>query len=105
MYGGQLAATDSVVPPVRRPLPLPSLISGRTSTVVYGLAALDARGRIADRVVLHALDWRAGHRLVIEQAGDVLAVRPDPIGDYQVTGQGHLRLPRSAPSPVRPRRR
>jgi hypothetical protein len=84
-----------VIPLVRRPLPLPSLISGRTSIVVYGLASLDARGRIADRTVLLALDWHAGLRLAIDETSGVLTCRADPTGDHQVTSQGHLRL--SAP--------
>ena len=93
-FGVPVAASDAAVAPlVRRPLPLPSLISGRTSTVVYGLAALDERGRIADRVVLRALGWSAGQRLVIGEIGGVLTVHADPMGAYQVTGQGHLRLP------------
>jgi len=78
---------------VRGPLPLPSLISRRTSNVVYGLAALDDRGRVADRVVMRALGWRAGLRLAIEEIGGVLTVHTEPHGDHQVTGQGHLRLP------------
>lgn len=78
---------------VRAPLPLPSLISRRTSRLVYGLAALDDRGRVADRVVMRALAWHARQRLAIEETGGVLTVRPDPDGDQQVTGQGHLRLP------------
>jgi hypothetical protein len=92
--GGRVAAGDSaVVSLVRGPLPLPSLISGRTSSLVYGLAALDDRGRVADRVVMRALSWSAGQRLTIQETGGVLTVHTDPNGDYQVTGQGHLRLP------------
>jgi hypothetical protein len=77
----------------RGPLPLPSLIAGRTSNVVYGLAALDDRGRVADRFVMRALGWCAGLGLAIEETGGVLTIRTDPHGDHQVTGQGHLRLP------------
>ncbi|HEV2780215.1 MAG TPA: AbrB/MazE/SpoVT family DNA-binding domain-containing protein [Actinophytocola sp.] len=91
---GGRAAGDSAVPSlVRGPLPLPSLISDRTSNLVYGLAALDDRGRVADRIVMRALGWYAGLRLAIEETGGVLTVRADPTGAYQVTGQRHLRLP------------
>jgi hypothetical protein len=79
--------------PVRGSLPLPVLISGRSSRLVYGLAAVDGRGRVADRVVMRALGWRAGLRLVIDESGGVLTVHADPDGAYQVTGQGYLRLP------------
>ncbi len=88
--GGQVATGFAVV---RGPLPLPSLISVRTSHLVYGLAAVDDRGRIADRVVLRALGWSAGQRLTIAETGGMLTVHTDPAGDHQVTNQGHLRIP------------
>jgi bifunctional DNA-binding transcriptional regulator/antitoxin component of YhaV-PrlF toxin-antitoxin module len=69
------------------------LISVRTSHLVYGLAAVDDRGRIADRVVLRALGWSAGQRLTIAETGGMLTVHTDPAGDHQVTNQGHLRIP------------
>jgi hypothetical protein len=87
------AAVPSVAALVRGPLPLPTLTPRRTSTVVYGLSALDDRGRVADRVVMRALGWSAGLRLDIRETGGVLAVVTDPKGVYQVTSQGHLRLP------------
>ncbi|MFL6143530.1 MAG: AbrB/MazE/SpoVT family DNA-binding domain-containing protein [Labedaea sp.] len=93
LFGGRVAGSPGSIPVVRGSLPLPSLISGRTLSVVYGLAALDDRGRLADRVVTRALGWPAGLRLAIDETGGVLTVRPDPHGDHQVTGQGHLRLP------------
>src|SRR5215217_6648225 len=57
------------------------------------MATLDCHGRIADRAVLHAVDWPAGHRLTIQEAAGRLTVTPDPAGDHQVTGQGHVRIP------------
>lgn len=66
-YGGTTAGSPGVVSLVRAPLPLPSLIFRRTSTVVYGLSALDDRGRVADRVVMRALGWSAGLRLDIHE--------------------------------------
>jgi len=80
---------------VREPLPLPSLVPGRTSAVVYGLAAIDDRGRVADRVVLRSLGWSAGLRLDIRETAGVLTVTVDPDGGYQITNQGNLRLPAS----------
>jgi hypothetical protein len=85
---GQVAAGDpGMISPAGRPLPLPALISGRASSLVYGLAALDDRGRVADRVVMRALGWRAGLCLVIEETAGVLTIRTDPHGEHQVTGQ------------------
>jgi chloramphenicol-sensitive protein RarD len=43
----------------------------------------------------------AGLRLAIDETGGVLSVRPDPRGDRQVTGQGHLRLPAALRHPRR----
>ena len=57
------------------------------------MATLDCHGRIADRTVLHALGWPAGHRLTVREAAGTLHVVPDPDGDAQITGQGHLRIP------------
>jgi bifunctional DNA-binding transcriptional regulator/antitoxin component of YhaV-PrlF toxin-antitoxin module len=57
------------------------------------MGALDCHGRIADRTILHALGWRAGDQLTIRETAGQLTVVPDPDGDAQVTGQGHLRIP------------
>jgi hypothetical protein len=92
-HGGTTAGSPGVVSLVRMPLPLPSLISRRTSTVVYGLSALDDRGRVADRVVMRALGWSAGLRLDIHETAGVLTALKAPDGAYQLTNQGHLRLP------------
>ena len=83
------AAAPSVATLVRGPLPLPTLLPRRTSTVVYGVSAVDDRGR----VVMRALGWSAGLRLDIHETAGVLTVAIDPDGGYQVTNQGHLRLP------------
>jgi bifunctional DNA-binding transcriptional regulator/antitoxin component of YhaV-PrlF toxin-antitoxin module len=57
------------------------------------MAALDCHGRIADRTVLLALGWPAGHRLTVHERAGTLTVVPDPDGETQVTRQGHLRIP------------
>jgi hypothetical protein len=90
---GRTAAHDVVVSLARKPLPLPDLPPQRASAVVYGASAVDDRGRVADRVVLRALGWAAGHRLQFREARGVLTALPDPDGDHQVTGHGHLRIP------------
>jgi hypothetical protein len=62
----------------RRGLPLPGVRSSRPANApVYGMAALDCHGRIADRAVLHALGWPAGHRLTILETAGTLNVVPD----------------------------
>ncbi len=89
---GRVAA-HSIATVVRGPLPLPSLPPRRTSTVVYGLSAIDDRGRVADRVILRTMGWSAGLRLDIHETGGVFTITTDPDGNHQVTNQGHLRLP------------
>jgi hypothetical protein len=84
---------SGAVPLSRKALPLPSLIAQRTRSAVYGLAALDDRGRVADRVALRALGWSAGLRLTVDESRGLLVVYPDAGGAAQVTGQGHLRVP------------
>lgn len=77
----------------RPPLPLPVLPTPRAGTLVYGLAAIDNSGRIADRTVIRALGWGPGTRLHIREASGVIVVRLDRQGVFTVTGQGHLHLP------------
>jgi bifunctional DNA-binding transcriptional regulator/antitoxin component of YhaV-PrlF toxin-antitoxin module len=81
------------VPSSRRRLPLPRLIVQRSTVYVYGLAALDDRGRLADRTIMRALGWSAGLRLDIRGAMGLVVVHARPDGEFRVTGQGHLRLP------------
>ena len=79
--------------PARRSVPLPTLIAQRRSPVVYGLAALDCHGRVADRTVMQALGWSAGLRLDLGEHQGVLTARPDPCGPVAVVRPGHFRLP------------
>jgi hypothetical protein len=81
----------------RRPLPLPTVPPPRTGAAVYGLAAVDCRGRVANRTVFGALGWMAGMPLGISFTRGVLVVSTDPCGVFGMTRQGHLRLP----APVR----
>ncbi len=60
---------------------------------MYGLAAVDCRGRVADRAVVGALGWVSGTRLDIGESGGLLVVRADAHGGFSLTRQGHLRLP------------
>ncbi|WP_235716163.1 AbrB/MazE/SpoVT family DNA-binding domain-containing protein [Amycolatopsis sp. ATCC 39116] len=77
----------------RRTLPLPAMPAPRTNSVVYGMAAVDCRGRVADRAALTALSWTPGTRVDIREAHGLLLIRRDDHGVLSVTRQGHLRLP------------
>jgi hypothetical protein len=65
----------------------------RTSTAVYGFAAVDLKGRIADRALLSSLRWAPSTRLVIQETGGLYVIDADPRGVFSITSQGHLRLP------------
>ncbi|MEV5540087.1 AbrB/MazE/SpoVT family DNA-binding domain-containing protein [Saccharopolyspora shandongensis] len=64
---------------------------------MYGLAAVDVRGRVADGAVLSALSWTPGTRLALRETHNLLIIRTDPHGVFSITRQGHLRIP----APVR----
>lgn len=79
-------------------LPLPGLSPASAASdprpgKVYGLSAVDDRGRLADRVVWRALGWTPGTRLQIRVAGGLVVVDADPGGAFAVTRQGHVRIP------------
>jgi hypothetical protein len=77
----------------RSPLPLPTLASTRSSGAVYGLATLDSHGRIADRTAMKALRWIPALRLNIRERRGLIVVTADQQGVFQVTKEGHIRLP------------
>jgi hypothetical protein len=84
----------------RAALPLPGLSPARATAEVdtgprrvYGLSAVDDRGRLDDRAVWRALGWTPGTRLQIRTAGGLVVVDADPGGAFAVTRQGHVRLP------------
>lgn len=88
--------SESLAPRATRlRLSVAELPIGRTAGAVYGMAAMDCRGRVADRVVLKAMEWEPGRRLEIRAGQGLLVVRAFAEGIYAITGQGHLRLPAS----------
>ncbi|MCI2422690.1 AbrB/MazE/SpoVT family DNA-binding domain-containing protein [Saccharopolyspora sp. K220] len=76
---------------------MPAIPEPRSRDAVYGLAAVDSRGRVADHAVLRALGWTPGTRLAIRETHHLLIIQTDSHGVFRVTKQGHLRLP----APVR----
>ncbi|WP_236647355.1 hypothetical protein [Micromonospora sicca] len=89
--GGLKIRGDSRAAMRRPPLPLARLAPTRDGSTVYGLATLDVHGRVADRAVMTALGWAPGLRLSIRESGGLIIV--DPRGVFQVTKEGHVRLP------------
>ncbi|GGU15109.1 hypothetical protein [Lentzea flava] len=94
---GKVAATSARS--VGQPLPLiaiPASRPPRLTNVLYRMAAVDHRGRVADRHITAALDWNAGTRLSIREHDGLLVVTADPHGVFQPTKEGYLRLPADA---------
>ncbi|HET9253846.1 MAG TPA: hypothetical protein VFO16_01430 [Pseudonocardiaceae bacterium] len=88
----------------RHPLPLAALRARRTSSAVYGLAALDCHGRVADRLITQTLGWSAGLRLRMREAATgALAAAADPEGAYRITDHqpGSCPYPRAVAAPLR----
>lgn len=82
-----------------QPLPLIAVQPSwppRPNEVLHGMAAIDSRGRVADRHLTTALSWNAGTRLSIREHDKLLVVTADPHGVFKLTKQGYLRLPADA---------
>ncbi|MFJ5991453.1 AbrB/MazE/SpoVT family DNA-binding domain-containing protein [Lentzea sp. NPDC092896] len=82
-----------------QPLPLiaiPVSPPPRLSNVLYSVATVDERGRVADRQMAAALNWTTATRLSIREHHGLLAVAADPHGVFKLTRQGHVRLPADA---------
>jgi hypothetical protein len=73
------------------PLPAPPLVSKRG--VVFGMCALDDKGRISDSRVVAALGWEPGLRVSFSVALGVVVVVADDDGGQAVCGRGCLRVP------------
>src|SRR5689334_14404379 len=80
----------------RRQLPMARLVAARQRTTVYGLTAVDGRGRVADRKVTHALGWRPGDPLSIRVTNGLIIVAADADGPVAVSNQGRVHLPAAA---------
>jgi hypothetical protein len=48
--------------------------------VVYGIARIDASGRICDRAIITALGWAGGDQLTLTAEAGVVTARRDPGG-------------------------
>lgn len=94
-------AGDSSARAVGQPLPLIAVPASasrppRQTNILYRMATVDHRGRVADRHVTAALDWNAGTRLSIREHDGLLVVTADSHGVFKPTKEGYLRLPADA---------
>ena len=77
----------------RTSLPLPRLVESRLSRTVFGVAAMDNRGRVHDLAVQRALAWGPKALLDIREQAGLILVRADQDGLFRVSNDGYLRIP------------
>ncbi len=86
--------------PLARPVPVPSA----PEAVVYGIARIDASGRICERAIITALGWAGGDRLTFTAEAGVVTARRDPGGMVTLPASGYITIPAATavPGPVPP---
>jgi hypothetical protein len=60
------------------------------------MSAVDARGRLADRVVIAALGWHPGDLLTVRVAGGAITITTGAEGYIAVSRNGRVHLPAEA---------
>ena len=75
--------------PLARPVPVPS----PPEEAVYGIARIDASGRICERAVITALGWAGGDRLTFTADAGVVTARRDPGGMLTLPASTYLTIP------------
>lgn len=88
-------ATTAPVATSNQALPVTRLAARSDRSAVYGLAAVDGRGRLANGAVLAALGWRSSVRLDIRESRGLILITATTNGRHRLTLRGHLALPRS----------
>jgi bifunctional DNA-binding transcriptional regulator/antitoxin component of YhaV-PrlF toxin-antitoxin module len=63
---------------------------------VYGLTAVDSRGRVSDKSVTRALGWQPGDPLSLRVTDGLIIVVAVAEGQLAVSSQGRVHLPASA---------
>ena len=61
--------------------------------MVYGIARIDASGRICERAVITALGWAGGDRLTLTADAGVVTARRDPGGMVTMPASGYITIP------------
>ena len=76
-----------------RALPLARQVRSVPQGVVYGLARIDASGRICERAVITALGWADGDRLTFTADAGVVTARRDPGGLVTLPASAYITIP------------
>jgi len=77
----------------RLPVAAMPVIPAAPANVVYGFGRIDASGRVADRAIISALDWRPGDRLALAADAGVVIARRDPGGMVTMPSRPYLVIP------------
>jgi bifunctional DNA-binding transcriptional regulator/antitoxin component of YhaV-PrlF toxin-antitoxin module len=72
------------------------LIAARERSTVYGLTAVDSRGRVSDKSVTRALGWQPGDPLSLRVTDGLIIVVAVAEGQLAVSNQGRVHLPAAA---------
>ena len=77
----------------RLPLACPVPVPSAPEDVVYGIARIDASGRICERAIIAALGWAGGNRLTFTADAGVVTARRDPGGMVTLPPSGYITIP------------
>jgi bifunctional DNA-binding transcriptional regulator/antitoxin component of YhaV-PrlF toxin-antitoxin module len=77
----------------RLPLASPMPVRSAPEDVVYGIARMDASGRICERAVITALGWAGGDRLTFTADAGVVTARRDLGGLVTLPASGYITVP------------
>ena len=75
------------------PTASPPLCPVLPGDIVYGLARLDASGRICDRALTDVLGWCAGDRLTLAATGAFVLIRRDHDGLLTLPSRARIAIP------------
>lgn len=81
------------VPRSTTALPMPRPAAPGNPRMRYGLAAVDLHGRVADRALYDAMNWRPGQALTLTTLQQSIVAVPDTHGAVRIGATGNLRLP------------
>jgi hypothetical protein len=76
-----------------RTLPLARPVRSVPENVVYGIARIDASGRICERAIVTALGWAGGDRLTFTAESGVVTARRDPGGMVTLPASAYITIP------------
>jgi hypothetical protein len=76
-----------------RTLPLARPVRSVPEGVVYGIARIDASGRICERAIITALGWADGDRLTFTAESGVVTVRRHPGGMVTLPVSAYITIP------------